>query len=154
MGFSKMHSTQVGLVLNLLTGSISPQFHVVFDDMFSTVMSSTAADPEVWIRLVTSRNSRIQVMLDQEDDPELDDEWLTADEQLTRFSKAREKIVGRVKGTESPSVQGPQSSEEDLVVWKRTPRGLRGHQSVSLAPTGTMCLLCKCGTIVSKTYSR
>ena len=90
MGLSKMHATKVGLVLNLLTGSISPQFHVVFDDMFSTVMSSTAADPEVWIRLVTSRNSRIQVMLDQEDDPELDDEWLTADEQLTRFSKARE----------------------------------------------------------------
>ena len=53
MCFSKMHSTQVGLVLNLLTGSISPQFHVVFDDMFSTVISSTAADPEVWIRLVT-----------------------------------------------------------------------------------------------------
>ena len=98
MGFSKIHSTQVGLVLNLLTGSISPQFHVVFDDMFSTVMISTAADPEVWIRLVTSRNSSIQVMLDQEDDPELDDEWLTADEQLTHFRKAREKIVGRVKG--------------------------------------------------------
>ena len=53
MGFSKMHSTQVGLVLNLLTGSISSQFHVVFDDMFSTVMSSTAADPEVWIIHVT-----------------------------------------------------------------------------------------------------
>ena len=45
MGFSKMNSTQVVLVLNLLTGSISPQYHVVFDDMFSTVMSSTAADP-------------------------------------------------------------------------------------------------------------
>ena len=65
MGFSKMHSTQFGLVINLLIGSISPQFHVVSDDMFSTVMSSAAADPEVWIRLVTSRNSRIQVMLDQ-----------------------------------------------------------------------------------------
>ena len=84
--------------------------------MFSTVVSSTAADPEVWIRLVTSRNSRIQVMLNQEDDPDLDDEWLTADDQLTRFSKAREKIVGKVKGAESPSVQGPQSSKEDLVV--------------------------------------
>ena len=60
-------------------------------------------------------------MLDQEDDPELDDEWLTADEQLTRSSKAREKIVGRVKGTESPSVQGTQSSEEDLVVRERVP---------------------------------
>ena len=60
-------------------------------------------------------------MLDQEDDPELDDEWLTADEQLTRFSKAKEKIVGRFKGTESPSVQGPQSSEKDLVIRERIP---------------------------------
>ena len=73
MGFRNMHSTQVLLVLNLLTCSISPQYHAVFDDMFSTVMSGTAVDPEVWIRLVTSRNSRIQFMLDQEDDPELDD---------------------------------------------------------------------------------
>ena len=31
-------------------------------------------------------------MLDQEDDPELDDEWLTVDEQLTRFRKDREKL--------------------------------------------------------------
>ena len=60
-------------------------------------------------------------MSDQEDDLELDDEWLTADEQLTRFSKAGEQIVGRVKGTEPPSVQGPQSSEEDLVVRGRVP---------------------------------
>ena len=68
MGFSKMHSTHVGLVLKLLTCSISPQFHVVFDDMFSTVMSSTSADTEVWIRLGTSRKSRIQVMLYKEYD--------------------------------------------------------------------------------------
>ena len=60
-------------------------------------------------------------MLDQEDDPELDDEWLTADEQLTHFSKAREQIVGRVKGTELPSIQGPQYSDEDLVVRESVP---------------------------------
>ena len=60
-------------------------------------------------------------MLDQEYDPELDDECLTDDDQLTRFSKAREQIGGMVKGTESPSVQGPQSSEEDLVVRERVP---------------------------------
>ena len=47
MGFIKMHSTQVGLVLNLLTVSISPQYHVLFDDMFYALMSSTATDPEV-----------------------------------------------------------------------------------------------------------
>ena len=61
-------------------------------------------------------------MLDQEDDPELDDEWLTTDEQLTRFRKAREQIVGRVKGMDSPSIQGPQSSDEDLFVRVRVPR--------------------------------
>ena len=60
-------------------------------------------------------------MLDREDDTELDDEWLTADDKLTRFRKAREKIVGRVKGTELPSVQGPQSSDEELVVRERVP---------------------------------
>ena len=53
MGFSKVHSTQVGLVLNLLTGSVSPQYHVVFDYMFSTVMISTDVDLEVWIKLGT-----------------------------------------------------------------------------------------------------
>ena len=41
-------------------------------------------------------------MLDQEDGTELDDEWLTADERVTRFKKSREKIVGIVKGAESP----------------------------------------------------
>ena len=61
------------------------------------------------------------VILDQEYDPELDDEWLTVDEQLKRFGKAREKIVGRVKGSELPSVQGNQYYEEDLVVSERVP---------------------------------
>ena len=50
-------------------------------------------------------------MLDQEDDPELDYECLTADEKLTPFKKTREKIVGRVNGAESKSVQGSQSYE-------------------------------------------
>ena len=68
MGFSNMHSKHVGLVLKLLTGSISPQYNFVFDDMFYTVVSRTDADTEVQIRLVTSRNSRIRVMLDQEYD--------------------------------------------------------------------------------------
>ena len=93
-----MHLTQVGLVLNLLTVSILPQYHVVFYEMLAPVVSSTAADPEVCIRLVTSSNSMIQVMLDQEDDTELDYEWLTSNERLTRFRKSIYQMVGRVKG--------------------------------------------------------
>ena len=76
--------------------------------------------------------------------------WLIADEQLTIFSKAIEQIVGRIKRSESQSVQGPQYSEEDLVIWKSNPIRLRGHQSVSIAPTGTMRLLFKCEKIVTK----
>ena len=45
MGFSMIHSKQVGLVLNLLTGSISPQYHVLFYDMFSNMASITSVDP-------------------------------------------------------------------------------------------------------------
>ena len=67
MSFKKMHSTQGGLVLNLFTASISPQYNVVFDDMFSTVVSSTPADLDVCERLLTSRNSLIQDISDQED---------------------------------------------------------------------------------------
>ena len=56
MDFNKMHSTQIVLVLNFLNGSISPHYHVAFDDILFIVVSSTAVDPEVCIILVTSRN--------------------------------------------------------------------------------------------------
>ena len=37
--FSQVHSSLVPLVLNICTGKISPQYHVLFDDKFSTVNS-------------------------------------------------------------------------------------------------------------------
>ena len=85
------------------------------------MVSSTVSYQEIWIRLVTSRNSIIQVMLDQEDDPELYDDWLTSDEWLTHFIKTREKNVGKVKGAELPSFQGTQSYEEKLFFMGRVP---------------------------------
>ena len=45
MVFINMHSMQVGFSLNLLTVLISPQYHVVFDDMFYNVVSS---DYHIW----------------------------------------------------------------------------------------------------------
>ena len=92
MVFIKIYSTQVELVLNLLTCSISPRYHVVFDDMFYTVMNNTVSDLEVWIKLFISRNSRIEVMIEQEDDPELDDECLTSDDRLTRLENLERKL--------------------------------------------------------------
>ena len=40
IGMSPLHSSSVPLVLNPSTGSITPQFHVVFDDWFGSIAVS------------------------------------------------------------------------------------------------------------------
>ena len=53
MEFSTVHSSDVPLILNLRTGHISPQYHVVFDDDFTTVPSISAdAEPPPWWNVV------------------------------------------------------------------------------------------------------
>ncbi|KAL7565609.1 hypothetical protein ACA910_018971 [Epithemia clementina (nom. ined.)] len=37
LGFSSQHSTTIGMIRNLATGTISPQYHVVYDELFHTV---------------------------------------------------------------------------------------------------------------------
>jgi hypothetical protein len=39
MGLGQQHASDAPLVLNIGTGSITTQFHVVFDDLFATVHS-------------------------------------------------------------------------------------------------------------------
>ena len=58
LGVSKYHSTTVHLVLNPSTGKISPQYHVVFDDTFSTVFSDGKFTEDVWNSLVLSNHDR------------------------------------------------------------------------------------------------
>jgi hypothetical protein len=45
LGFSDLHSSLVPLVLNVDTGLISPQFHVIFDNKFETVTSLAIGEP-------------------------------------------------------------------------------------------------------------
>ena len=55
VGHSPIHAGSVALVLNPQTGLISPQFHVVFDDDFSTVPHLRAGTvPPNWAQLVES----------------------------------------------------------------------------------------------------
>lgn len=80
LGYSRHHSSDVPLVLNLQTGSNSPQFHLVFDDSFSTV-TSTADDlvpPELWTAAnIESCLYRIPVEPDDSFSRFLPDDWLT-----------------------------------------------------------------------------
>ena len=73
-------------------------------------------------------------MLYQENDPELYDRLLTTDGRLTRFRKVRDRIVGRVKGSDSPCVKGTQYYEKDLVVWEM---GTIRNESSSVSKSST-----------------
>ena len=46
------------LVFNPNTGHISPHYHLVFDDLFSTVHSDGKFDADVWTSLVSSNLDR------------------------------------------------------------------------------------------------
>ena len=47
MGLSPDHASTGPLVLNLDTGTITPQFHVVFDDWFITATTSIDDLPDI-----------------------------------------------------------------------------------------------------------
>jgi hypothetical protein len=73
------------LVCNLQTGSITPQFHLVFDDFFETVFSEGEQEPDVWPKLVVFQS----FANDFDDDdyrPKLGDEWLNPTELESRVT--------------------------------------------------------------------
>ena len=82
MRFSHLHSSDVPLVLNLKTGSITPQFHVVFDDYFSTVTSveRETDPPDHWADLCL--DNAISITKDDATNLSLHDDWLTEDKCL------------------------------------------------------------------------
>ena len=78
MGFSSVHSSDVPLILNLSIGHISPQFHVVFYDDFSTVpsISSDSEPPPFW-NIIDLEENTIRIPLDDNTSSLLDKDWLT-----------------------------------------------------------------------------
>jgi hypothetical protein len=79
MGLSKQHTSEVPQVLNIATGSITTQFHVVFDDQFTTV-NSIAREEEApchWEELFLENS--VQVITDYPDNY-LHNDWLTKEE--------------------------------------------------------------------------
>jgi hypothetical protein len=95
MGISASHASSVHLVRNLQTGSITPQYHLVFDDFFETVFSDGEQEPTVWQDLVVF-NSFANNFDDDEYQPELAAEWLNPKELEQRVAaqeKERERLV-------------------------------------------------------------
>ena len=66
LGHSPTHAGSVALVMNPKTGLVSPQFHVVFDDTFSTVPHIRSGTvPPNWAKLVRDSS---ELVTDQEYD--------------------------------------------------------------------------------------
>ena len=95
MGFSPSHSSRVANVLHLVTGFVSPQFHVVFDDLFSTVATDGVHtdhfDAISWNRLIESGYEADVWGVERDADgnllaepPPLDESWLTDHERRHR----------------------------------------------------------------------
>jgi hypothetical protein len=79
-------------VLNLGAGSITTQFHVVFDDLFTTVPSIARENeaPEHWADMCLENSTHLRLDSPAE---HLNDEWLTAEElEIKRRRQNRDEI--------------------------------------------------------------
>ena len=84
VGFSRRHSSTVPLVLNLQTLTITPQYHIVFDDWFSSVSSfpNTEIDMETLFSNLFD-DSRFKYTFDEKDDVRLHNDWNEATTEQT-----------------------------------------------------------------------
>ena len=73
LGKSSAHASSVGLIRNLRTGYISPQFHVVYDNLFQTVMGgyedNDAISDQIWSSLVVDNISNVAQQAEVENEP-------------------------------------------------------------------------------------
>jgi len=118
LGHSSDHSTSIGRILNLVTGKITTQFHVVYDDFFTTVPNVDATRTQEQIEATIPWDDFIpqnaeRYIEDEVDDngneiplPQLEEEWLT-DEEINDRRQQREnrnEPVGRVRANDAPAV--------------------------------------------------
>jgi hypothetical protein len=98
MGFSDEHSSLVANVRHLTTGFVSPQYHVVFDDLFQTVFSSGCDDDLVDSICNNLFDCNRDVYAEDEFDssgnivyrpPPLDEVWLDESERRDRRIRLR-----------------------------------------------------------------
>ena len=90
MGKSTSHASSVGLIRNLNTVFVSPQFHVAYDNKFETVIGgydeNDSLSDHTWGSLAMdgTENTLQEAVFDQEPPPQLHEDWLTPDERIQR----------------------------------------------------------------------
>jgi hypothetical protein len=105
MGLSKKYASSIPLVMSCQTLAISAQFHVVFDDWFTTVQSSGFDNevPEWWATLF---QGQFRYDLGSDDPIELHESWLDEEELAHRSheeKKRRVQALGNQNQKEPPA---------------------------------------------------
>lgn len=118
LGYSPHHSSDVPLILNLQTGSISPQYHVVFDDSFSMVQSISSDEdpPDLWTAIdLDNLCHRIPLDSTNTTSTFLPDDWLTPPNELEE-KRRHEARVGRIRASyvSNGATDGPISDVSSL----------------------------------------
>ena len=111
MGLSPDHVSTVPLVLNLDTGAITPQFHVVFDDWFTTVTTSVDDLPDsnssAWSKKFG--DSEYQFISDEDDTQDDSEDSMTSEAVTTRQNQVSKAMDTTMPPTPLP-VSPPPSS--------------------------------------------
>jgi hypothetical protein len=126
LGVSPAHSSTIGRIHNLQTGHVSPQYHVVYDELFTTVPNAEAGglfsiqtfDATTWAKVLESgieRNGDMDLEGSNGDLPELHDEWLTPMEQQQRQAHRRLRLQRRLANlTPAPATEaGPEGGVQE-----------------------------------------
>ena len=98
VGRSPFHAGNVALVLNPQTGYISPQYHLVFDDNFSTISNlRSGTTPSDWITLVCTSSEKVT-----DEAYRLSDTWFSSDSKSLIDDNSSER--GSDKISHMPSI--------------------------------------------------
>ena len=135
LGVSPEHSSSVGRILNLRTGHMSPQFHTVFDDRFTTVpggggdgfLIDGVIPAKQWHRLLEFGSERLVDDLEPHEIPPLHNDWLTEREIRARDQFRRERV---------PTLMAPDTVVDDAPVVHAPEGATRAPEGATRPPEG------------------
>ena len=99
VGISARHASNIGMIRNLTTGYLSPQFHVVYDNEFQTVFggygNNDALCPHIWEKICVHSKENTATDLTTTDKrlPRLHEDWLTP---VEREDRGRQDINSQI----------------------------------------------------------
>ena len=117
VGVPKTHSSTIGLIRNLRTEYVTPQWHVAYDERFTTVPTAAVDDDEIEALWIDIFNDTRDYYGDpdsehpEDEPPELDDEWLEDDERAAR--RRRQRRVNNDNRDQQRNQDDSEDSDDD-----------------------------------------